>query len=109
MNDFSFEDEFGHHASQSTLSNPRRENAWMKGLEAKMNNIDSMNEKINILLSMVKKDRSRERFDNFNDHSFTKKSVDIIKNKSKTNLTRPALDSVHQRQEENMYHHFQAN
>lgn len=68
-----------------------------------------MNEKINSLLSMVKKDRSRERYENINGHSFSKKTTDIIKNRSKTNLGRPVLDSTYQRREENMYQNLQFN
>jgi hypothetical protein len=39
----------------------RRENARMKGLEVKINNIESLNEKINNLLNMVKRDKSKDR------------------------------------------------
>lgn len=61
MNDFSFQAEFGDHFSKENNQNVRRENARMKGLEVKINNIESLNEKINNLLNMVKRDKSKDR------------------------------------------------
>lgn len=102
MNDFSFEDELEHHFPQGQPSNPKRDNARMKELEIKMNNIDSIHEKINDLLQLVKKDRSKDR------EAIRKspnKSVDNAKNRYThiSNKSRPSADVEITKQKENQY------
>jgi hypothetical protein len=89
MNDFSFEEEFGHQPSQANITTSKRENARTKGLEIKMNNIESLNEKINNLLSMVKKDKSRDKLEIHNE-TYNRKPNEP-QNKSNFTLNRPLI------------------
>ena len=106
MNDFSFQAEFGHHVSQDNHPNVRRENARMKGLEVKMNNIESLNEKINNLLSMVKRDKSKDRSKDklqSSQRAYSKNTMDNVKEKMNQNMNRGYMSPSLSKNKENSY------
>ena len=59
LNDFSFEEGVSRKTSHVLPENATRDNAKKRELEIKMSNIESINDKIYNLLSLVKKDKKK--------------------------------------------------